>query len=782
MTSTASGRDRRGQPSAGFIAVSTIMLAVTTGIAAAALWPSYGVPSLVVLALVTIGVGSLIAILGAVFRWPSAVVLLATVIAYFALGVPLAIPSLAVSRVLPSLAGLQELLVGTATSWKQLLTISLPVGSYQSLLIPAFILLLVTTVVSLSIALRAKYGELAVLGPIVVFLVAILIGPDVVPWPFPIAIALTASILFWLSWFRWYRRRESIRLLAPPSSEGGERPRPRATEGGFSGLRTIVSAGAILAIAATAAFAALQALPPTEERVVLRSAIVQPFDPRDYPSPLSGFRKYEQSPTETRTMFTITGLPADARIRIATLDSYDGVVYSVGRGSVSSASGAFTRVPLMVDQSAVVGSAATIHVTVGGYTGVWLPTVGKLETVAFSGDDAAELLDGFYYNDNGDTGAVVSGLSAGDRYTLRVVVPRQPPADRLATLEPGTAQLPPVTVVPEELAAVLGDYVAGIEGPGSRLAAMIDGLRRDGYLSHGVSSDEPVSRSGHAADRITELLTAPRMIGDQEQYAVTAALMARQLGFPARVVFGFAPSGIVPDGQTVVTGGDVSAWIEVDTTEYGWVAIDPTPPLRPIPEEQPQEPSRVARPQSPVQPRLPDTDIRDTQLPPNSSLDELPPENVGLTILVRVLSGLGWAALVMAVLLSPFLTIAVAKWRRRRLRRVAPTPIERISGGWEEFEDAVLDHGFTPGPAPTRIEVAQSVGGTQPFVLAAVADRAIFAPGDPDAEQAEQLWRSVDELRYSLDSGLTRWERIKALISLRSLGGYSVTSLFKRER
>lgn len=780
MTSTTSVLGRRGRRSAGFIAVSTAMLAVSTGIAAAALWPSYGSSSLVVLVVATIAAGSLIAILGAVFRWPSAVVLLAMVIGYLALGVPVAIPSLAISQVLPSLAGLRELVIGTATSWKQLLTISLPVGNYQSLLIPAFLLLLVTVVISLSVALRAKYGELAVLGPIVVFLVAILIGPDVVPWPFPIAIGLTVSVIVWLNWCRWYRRRESIRLLAPARAGEGVQARARIGEGGLTGIRRILSAGVILAIAATAAFAVIRVLPPTEDRVVLRSAIVQPFDPRDYPSPLSGFRKYEQPPIVDRTMFTFSGLPTDARIRIATLDSYDGIVYSVGRGSVGSASGAFTRVPLRVDQSAVNGTPATIGVTIGGYSGVWLPTVGKLETVAFAGDDAPALLDGFYYNDNSGTAAVVTGLAAGDRYTLNVVVPRQPAPDRLATLEPGTSQVPPFGVVPEELAAVLDGYVAGVEGAGARLAAMIEGVRRDGYLSHGVAADEPPSRSGHAADRITELLTAPRMIGDQEQYAVTAALMAGQLGFPARVVFGFAPSDIVPGGQTAVAGGDVSAWIEVDTTEYGWVAIDPTPPPRPIPEEQPQEPARVARPQSPVQPQLPDTDIRDSQLPPNSSLDQLPPDDAVLTILVRVLFGLGWAALVMAVLLSPFLTIAAAKLRRRRLRRVAPTPLERISGGWEEFEDAVLDHGFTPGPAPTRIEVAQSVGGTQPFVLAAVADRAIFAPGEPDAEQAEQLWRSVDELRYSLDAGLTRWERIKALISLRSLGGYSVTSLFTR--
>ena len=212
------------------------------------------------------------------------------------------------------------------------------------------------------------------------------------------------------------------------------------------------------------------------------------------------------------------------------------------------------------------------------------------------------------------------------------------------------------------------------------------------------------------------------------------------------------------------------------------MAIDPTPPIRPIPDAEPEDPTKVARPQSPVQPQLPETGNRDTQLPPNTSQDQDPLENPALTIFLRVITGLGWASLVMFVVLSPFLTIAIAKWRRRRLRRLAPTPIQRIAGGWDEFEDAVLDHGFTPGPTPTRLEIAQVVGGTQPFVLAAVADRAIFAPGEPDLEQAEQLWKSVDDLRYSLDYNLSRWERIKALVSLRSLGGYSVSNLFKRER
>src|SRR5690606_38483435 len=153
--------------------------------------------------------------------------------------------------------------------------------------------------------------------------------------------------------------------------------------------------------------------------------------------------------------------------------------------------------PLMVDQSGATGTTATVQVTVGNYTGVWLPTVGKLESVAFGGSDADDLLGSFYFNQNSDTGAVVRGLEPGDSYTLTAVIPRQPGAGQLASLEPGSAALPPVAVVPDELAATLDAYVNGVTGPGARLVAMLDGLRRDGYVSHGVSPTEPESRSGH---------------------------------------------------------------------------------------------------------------------------------------------------------------------------------------------------------------------------------------------------------------------------------------------
>lgn len=774
--STAATRKSRG-----YIFVSTLMLSVSTAIASITLWPTYQDFALIVLIVVTFFVASVIAILGAVYRWSSFTMLLVIVGAYFAVGVPIAVPGFAIGGVLPSFGGLRELFVGTATSWKQLVTISAPVGNYGVLLVPSFILILLTVVVSLSLAIRSRFGELAVLGPIAVFVVGILFGPDTAAWPFQVTFGLVASTLLWLLWSRWYRRRESIRLIPAREVTEGEKPVAKVADGGFVGARTLLSAAIILAIAGTSSFAAMRVLPPTNDRVVLRNTIAQPFDARNYPSPLSGFRRYEQSALRDRTIFSISGLPAGARIRLATLDSYDGVVYAVGQGSVNSASGAFTRVPTSVDQSSVNGETVTITVVIADYNGVWMPTMGKLERVDFIGKNAKHLLGSFYYNRSSDTAAILGGMSNGDAYLLTTVVPVQPSVSSLSTLEPGSIELQPSTSVPDELATALEGYVAGVTGAGNRLVAMLDGLKRDGYVSHGVIAGEPESRSGHSADRITELLTSQRMIGDQEQYAVTAALMARQLGFPARVVFGFEPEMPNSSGLAVVTGSDVSAWIEVDTTQYGWVAIDPTPPIRPIPEAQPKDPAEVARPQSPVQPEVPVADNSEAQVPPSSSQDDDPFENPMLVLLLRFAMGVGWVTLACALLISPFLTIAIAKWRRRRLRRRAPTALQKIKGGWEEFEDTVRDHGFDPGPAPTRLEVAQSVGGTQPFVLAAVADRAVFAPGEPDAEQAVQLWTAVDDLRYSLDYNLSKWQRLKVLISLRSLGGYSVSSLFKRE-
>jgi transglutaminase-like putative cysteine protease len=772
-------RSRRVRVSPGFAASTTALAWLSTAVASAALWPIYQGSQLVILIAATILLGSAVAVLGAVNRWSTLTVTVATAIVYFVFGVPLAVRDQALYSVLPTVQGELTLVQATALSWKQLLTITLPVGSYQALLVPAFILVLVTTVVALSVGLRARWGELGVLAPIALFITAIILGPDSATWPLELSLGLLATSLGWLVWRRWYRRRASIRVLAAQALDADGRPLETVGDTSFAGFRTILGAGLIVVLAAGGAVGATIALPPTAHRHVLRSVIVQPFDPRVYASPLSGFRRYEQPIEANGTMLTVSGLTNGDRIRIATLDTYDGIVYSVGSAQVSSESGSFTRVPSSFDQSAVSGRSVSLRVTVGGYAGVWLPTIGKFEAVEFTGPDSSELRDSFYYNDTSGTAAVVKQLQTGDSYTLDALVPRQPTESQIVALRPGPSSVPRTAALPDQLSSTLDAWTRSETSPGARLAAMLAALKRTGYISHGVDPEKPASRSGHAADRITQLLTATRMIGDQEQYAVTAALMARQLGFPARVVFGFVPE-VNTQGPTEVLGKDISAWIEVDTAQFGWATIDPTPPVRVIPPEQPQEPITIARPQSPVQPPVEPPTTRNTQPPPDSTQDQTVRDNPLLAILLVVLQVAAWVALGVVIVVAPFLAIVAAKLRRRILRRRAPTAIQRISGGWQEFEDAVLDHGFAPPVSPTRTEVAATVGGLQSLVLAAVADRAVFSPDEPRQDDADQVWRAVADLRLSMSDSRTRWERVKAAISLRSLGGYSVRRLFKR--
>ena len=769
----------RARLPAAFVSMTILMLWLTTLVASAALWPIYESAQLIALVGATVLVGSAIAVSGALYRWSTLTITLVTVGVYLLIGVPLAIPDRAFYGVLPTLQGELELLQGTALSWKQLLTITLPVGSYESLLVPAFILVLLTTVVGLSVGLRARWGELGVLAPVVLFVTAILFGASTATWPLELSLGLLATTLGWLVWRRWYRRRASIRVLAAQALDSDGRPLEPAGDTTFAGFRTVMTAGLIVVIAAGGAVAATLTLPPTAQRHVLRTAIVKPFDPRVYASPLSGFRHYEETLAANGTMLTVSGLPIGGRIRIATLDTYDGIVYSVGSSLVSSESGSFTRVPSSFDQSSTTGSPVSVRIIVGDYSGVWLPTVGKFTNVTFSGQDAPELRNSFYYNNTSGTAAVIRPLQSGDSYSLTAIEPRQPSEDQLAMLRPATAAVPRSAVIPDQLSSTLDTWTRSQSAPGARLMAMITAMKQTGYISHGVDPNLPPSRSGHAADRITQLLTDQRMIGDQEQYAVTAALMARQLGFPARVVFGFVPE-VNTQGPTEVLGKNISAWIEVDTAQHGWVTMDPTPPVRDIPQELPKDPTTIARPQSPVQPPIEDPNRPNIQQPPESAQDPTTKDNPLLLALLILVQVVGWVLLAAAIILAPFLAIVVAKLRRRMLRRRAPTAIQRISGGWQEFEDAVIDHGLELPISPTRTEVASIVGGVQSLVLAAVADRAVFSPDQPGDEEADRVWRAVTDLRVSMDDGRTRWERIRAAISLRSLGGYSVKRLFRR--
>lgn len=743
-----------------FIVITTILWLLATGLAAAVMWPIYQNAQFVLLVGIVSVAGATIAVLGAIYRWGGMVILGLMAAVYLVLGVPVAVPSQAIGAVLPSFGGLGTLLTATALSWKRLITIDLPIGSYQALLVPAFMLVLICSCVGLTIALRARRAEWAALLPVGVFLAGNLLGSVTELMPITLTAALFGTILAWFGWRAWYLRRVGGGAADgfPASSLGGADHRR-------SDWRAITGTVLILALAGGLAAAAVTYIPPEQSRQVLRSQIQQPFNPRAYTSPLVGFRTYLQPENVDEVMVTVAGLPPDARVRIATLDAYDGVAFRVGTDADNGRSGNFTRVASRVDRSSVVGDRVDVQVQIGAYSGVWLPTVGDVESVDFL-DSAARLQGSFFYNTYSGTAVVVTGLSGGEQYRLHTLVPRT--SQPITRFSPGDDPISLVGI-PPELMSVLGRWVDAEDPPGQQLSDALSALVTTGYISHGIAEDEPASNSGHSEARIAQLFSSSLMIGDAEQYAVAAALMARALGFPSRVVMGFAGES----GQTEFRGGDISAWIEVQTTD-GWVGIDPVPPVRELPADQTEKPTVVPRPQSVVQPpKDVETRVDGQRTPENAKQTEQEAVDPFLQLLGSIARVGGLVLLGLSVLTAPFLTVIAAKLRRRLRRRGRGDPRNRVEGAWAEYRDVVIDNGYQLTPALTRLQVADVIGSVGAVQLAELTDRAAFAPEDSSETDALTAWANANALVAEIGAGRTRWQRLRAAVSLRSLAaGY----------
>lgn len=744
-------------PRPAVLASALILTVLSWALVAVALWPVYRGPAFILLAVVAIAAGAAIAAAGALLRWPAWGGILASVAVLTIIGVPLAVPGRTVYGILPEPAGLLELASGVVLGWRQLLTIDLPVGSYQALLVPALVLLYVGPLLTASIALRTRRPALAAVLPALGFVLAIALGRADRALPLGAAVALVLVLMLWIAVLRRHRRTDSLR------AGGAENP----LDARGAVVRSFASATALLLIAGAAGAAAAIAAEPPADRVVLRSLVERPFDPRDLPSPLAAYRAAFQPDRASSIALRVSGAPEGARVRVATLDSYDGVVFAVGSDEVEAASGRFVRIPTEREVE-TRGERATIEIELVESTGSWLPTIGEFRGVSFAGDDAADLRDRVRLNATTGTAVLIGGTAPGTTYLLDAVIADEP-AIRLADSSPGATAVPGIAAASEELRSWLDGVTAGIEGAGPRLQAALAAIQEQGYVSHGVDPDEPASRSGHSLDRLEELVTRRPMVGDAEQYAVLAALVARELGFPSRVVLGYGPLDSAEDS---LRSDELTAWIEVDIAGEGWVSLDVMPPEREIPPAEPQDPVPVSRPQNAVQPPAEVPPVADEQAPPEIEPGERPDEDPLLALLLAIARIAGIVLLVVALIAAPFVGVVAAKAGRRRRRRRAADPTLRILGGWRELTDAAADHGLEIPVGATRREVAGIIGQPQAGVLARVADRVDYAPEPPQPGEADRVWTAVDAVRAGLDAGRRRRDRWRAALSVRSLRRY----------
>ncbi|MBB5639496.1 transglutaminase domain-containing protein [Cryobacterium roopkundense] len=814
---SVSAPERRPGVLTGVLVVAMMLVAVW------AAWPIYRDSSYLLMSAGALGAAVLIAAFGAARSWSWFTVLLVTLGAYLVLGVPLAVPS-ALASVPAALAGLLDLVTASVFGWKELVTIQLPVGSFQALLVPAFSLFLFGTTAALSLAWRSpRWHGLAV--PLVcgIQLFGLVFGSSAVsapttivgltvPAPRESAIGVAALLLAfgYLAWRTHLARSRALDLAT--RSSGVQR-----TPGGLGGrVRRLGFALGVLALAVGVTLAGVSAVPGTPQRDVLRSGIDPVVDLRDYVSPLSQYRSYFSTDTYDTELFRVVPAADTAvpRVRLAVLSHYDGEVFRMidHRTGDSDQTTAFARVPHTLGSTD--GTLST-GFEILGYRGVWMPGAGPLASIRFAGAHAAALGDGFFYNAGTAAGIQLNPLAEGDRYTM--VSERQADAAGLADLARPAAG--PTAAEEALLPASLGDWVTAqqVGNDGAALAELVNRLRERGYLSHALSVPPAESwtadlgdytfspsLSGHSLARIDDLFTSllekqnstdstensqlVAAVGDDEQFAVATALLARYLGFDSRVVVGFNLAAPVASEVNltapacpgeVCSGGNLSAWVEVAGSEGGWVTVDATPQhensLSPIDDatRDPQYSTEVL-PEGATEQRAPDAN-------PTSGEDqqeEDPVSGPDLAWLFAALKIAGISLLAVLVVCTPLLVILGAKLKRRLDRARAENVSARFAGGWDEYVDTAVDLGFADQGSMTRVEIAtryESAGGR---VLAALADQAVFGPEPPQASDSEAFWTLVAAERARFAANATRRERLRAALSLRSFSRLADTRRF----
>ena len=685
----------------------------------------------------------------------------AIMVAYVVFGCALAVPQSTIWGFVPTFSGLRELLLGAAFSWKGLLTAEPPAEGFPSLLVVPFLTMLVTSSVATKLSLgTGKAAAFAVVPPAIGLAVAIAFGTSDEPYAVATGVLFGLVSLAWLAW-RTRERRGALR----DDARAGTYLEKAAT----GSRRRLIEAVAMLTAAGVLGLALSHLATPTQ-REVLRDDIQPPISLADYPSPLSGFRQWHKIYSE-ESLLTVTGMPADSRLRLATLDTYTGQVMGFADEDDANGSGAFALVgsEIHTDQS---GERVDVDVQVDAYQGIWTPTVGYATSITFGGERSSALQSELHYNGNTGTAVALPGLAPGDSYELTASVPPTPQVDQLQGVAVAEIALPQPQEVPAQLQSWVQTHGTQRTTTLDNILAMQEQLR-NGAFSHGLESDVLPSLAGHSAFRLADMMTEDRLIGDDEQYAVVFALALRTLGVPARVVMGMYPDGGFTGSTVSLTGSDVRAWVEVPFEGYGWVPFDATPPednteinLDPPPKPQPQP--RVLQPPQPPNP--PQDEVPDAAFDEGEAVDD---ETLELTGWLLWLSIAALAVGVLLVLALPFIAVALLKRRRRKRRMRAPNLRDRLSGGWHELVDTAVDYGAVVPQGATRREVAGALHERYPEIplpeLGAEVDAGIFDADEPEPEAVRDFWHRVAQAAGSMRQSSTKKQRMRAALSLTSL-------------
>jgi transglutaminase-like putative cysteine protease len=515
------------------------------------------------------------------------------------------------------------------------------------------------------------------------------------------------------------------------------------------------------------------------ERFDLRRYQVPPFDPLAVPSPLAEVKASLKDERKEDVVFTVAGDTPVLRWPVAVMSDYDGVIWTVADPERDPQAAEFvpvdTRLPAL-DEPLPEGSTEVAHtVTVTDLGGNFLPAAGVPRELVLP-----EALDPRMNLGTG-TVALPGGVADGLAYDIRSSVAPEVTEDQLRR-----AEITPVDrseeleLLPPPVRNLAADLVEGRDFGWDQMAAI-----RDAFVDGGFYDASPDTPPGHSYGRIATMLEDPtRVVGFEEQYAAAAAVMAQVAGLPVRVVVGYeVPADAWRNGTADVTANDISAWVELDAGELGWVPVDVTPDRSrvPDPETEGATTQEIAIP-NPPPPPPPPPNVE----PPRQRDDEIEDEDMApIPFSLDAGTGLApWAVVAVGVAGVPIALFAlfalvVVGWKvlRRRRRRTRPSPTARIAGAWAEAIDRCSEagaprlSGVTPNERVRVYVDDQRLDDVEADLrtLAGQVDRATYAAGPPADEHAVAAWRASDEVSAELRRGRGVGQRLRMHLDPRPL-------------
>lgn len=733
--------------------------------------------------------------------------------------VPVALPGMLRSALLREGPGavlwgiLQAYLTGVAgvvTGWKQLLTLSLPVGDYQAVLVPWLLLTYAVAWFGLLAGRAGQRWQLPVaFVPFLPLVFATVFGSQQPKSIISLAgfgiskvmvLWVLAAVLggVWIWWHTTAARRAALRLGR--SSAEKQRSQTVRTAAGTLFLVLAVGSGLVFAPGLTQG-----------GRQVAREAVDPAVVLARVPSLLAEYRAAKTDDLISAPLFSVEW-QADAvpaRLPLAVLPDYNGTEFGI------AAAGAKRFVRLTAGQQLRKPAEVTFTIQ-KAYRGVWLPGGSFGDVPEFAGKRVAELAEEVFTNpglgtsiiagseqsgattETGFAAAAVTGLLPGDSYTVAV-----------ESATPALSKLGSPVQDREDFSRTMPQLAKWLQRQqipptAAGLTEAIKTLRERGYLSHSLERDAgsgkwyqqlrekfgssfAASPGGHSRARLEDMFrqlneqeqaaglrpNAKQLVaavGDDEQFAAASALIARSLGFSSRVVVGVRfNEGVdgVPACEKVCRGDNLAAWIEVRGSGEEWVAFDVTPQVRNAPQQisaGEQHPKYVTVPQ--------EQDAKVVE-PPQGAGEQgraarKSVAGQGASWVWPLLLLLAQVVLLLILLALPFVWLVVLRVQRTVFRGggFASAEMQQVLL-WERLVAGLRDAGRELPANCTRQELAAALGDERIIEVARLVDGAVFS-GGASAAATQRISDLVAAVLRDERGRLRGWKRIAAVLGWRT--------------